>query len=69
MHLGGADEIYTLGGVQAVGAFAIGTEKIKPVTMVVGPGNVFVAEANGEQANIRVRRYGHEDIPYAGVAS
>ena len=45
MHLGGADEIYTLGGVQAIGAFAIGTATINPVTMVVGPGNAFVAEA------------------------
>ncbi len=45
MHLGGADEIYTLGGVQAIGAFALGTERIRPVTMVVGPGNSFVAEA------------------------
>ena len=45
MQLGGADEIYTLGGVQAIGAFAIGTENIRPVTMVVGPGNAFVAEA------------------------
>ena len=45
MQLGGADEIYTLGGVQAIGAFAIGTACIRPVTMVVGPGNAFVAEA------------------------
>ena len=45
MHFGGADEIYTLGGVQAIGAFALGTERIDPVTMVVGPGNAFVAEA------------------------
>ncbi len=45
MHLGGAHEIYTLGGVQAIGAFAIGTPAIRPVTMVVGPGNAFVAEA------------------------
>ena len=45
MQLGGADEIYTLGGVQAIGAFAIGTTCIRPVTMVVGPGNAFVAEA------------------------
>jgi sulfopropanediol 3-dehydrogenase len=45
MHLGGADEIYTLGGVQAIGAMAIGTQTIAPVTMVVGPGNAFVAEA------------------------
>ncbi len=45
MQLGGADEIYTLGGVQAIGAFAIGTACIRPVTMVVGPGNAYVAEA------------------------
>lgn len=45
MHLGGADDIYTLGGVQAIGAFAIGTATIDSVAMVVGPGNVFVAEA------------------------
>ena len=45
MHLGGADEIYTLGGVQAIGAFAIGTPTIRKVSMVVGPGNVYVAEA------------------------
>jgi sulfopropanediol 3-dehydrogenase len=45
MHLGGADEIYLLGGVQAVGAMAIGTETIAPVDMLVGPGNAFVAEA------------------------
>jgi len=45
MHLGGADEIYTFGGVQAIGAMALGTQTITPVAMVVGPGNVFVAEA------------------------
>lgn len=45
MHLAGADEIYTLGGVQAIGAFAIGTASIRPTTMVIGPGNAFVAEA------------------------
>ncbi|MBN8507814.1 MAG: histidinol dehydrogenase [Burkholderiales bacterium] len=45
MHLGGADEIYTLGGVQAIGALALGTQSIPPVTMVVGPGNAFVADA------------------------
>jgi sulfopropanediol 3-dehydrogenase len=45
MHMGGADEIYTFGGVQAIAAMAIGTEKIAPVDMVVGPGNAFVAEA------------------------
>ncbi|MGR3804041.1 histidinol dehydrogenase [Marinibacterium profundimaris] len=45
MHLGGAHEIYVLGGIQAVGAMAIGTETIDPVDMLVGPGNAFVAEA------------------------
>lgn len=45
MDMAGADEIYCLGGVQAVGAMAIGTESIAPVTMLVGPGNAFVAEA------------------------
>ncbi len=45
MHLAGADEIYCLGGVQAVGAMAIGTETIEPVDMLVGPGNAYVAEA------------------------
>src|SRR5882724_11473079 len=45
MHLGGADEIYVLGGVQAVAAMALGTETFKPVDMLVGPGNAYVAEA------------------------
>ncbi len=45
MDLAGADEIYCMGGVQAVGAMAIGTETIAPVDMLVGPGNAFVAEA------------------------
>src|SRR6266446_463285 len=45
MHLGGADEIYTFGGVQAIAAMALGTKTIEPVSMVVGPGNAFVAEA------------------------
>ncbi len=45
MHLAGADEIYVLGGMQAVGAMALGTETIKSVDMIVGPGNAFVAEA------------------------
>ena len=45
MHLGGADEIYAFGGVQAIAAMALGTESIKPVDMLVGPGNAFVAEA------------------------
>jgi sulfopropanediol 3-dehydrogenase len=45
MVLGGADEIYVLGGVQAVAAMALGTETMKPVDMLVGPGNAYVAEA------------------------
>ena len=45
MHLGGAHEIYVLGGIQAVGAMALGTESIAPVHMLVGPGNAYVAEA------------------------
>jgi sulfopropanediol 3-dehydrogenase len=44
-HMAGADEIYCLGGIQAVGAMALGTESIAPVDMLVGPGNAFVAEA------------------------
>lgn len=45
MHLAGADEIYTLGGVQALAAMALGTERIAAVDMLVGPGNMYVAEA------------------------
>ena len=45
MHFAGADEIYILGGVQALCAMAIGTASITPVDMIVGPGNAFVAEA------------------------
>jgi len=45
MKLGGAHEIYVMGGIQAIGAMALGTEMIKPVDMLVGPGNAFVAEA------------------------
>lgn len=45
MHFAGAHEIYVLGGIQAIGAMAIGTETIAPVDMLVGPGNAFVAEA------------------------
>ena len=44
-HLAGADEIYVLGGVQAVAAMALGTETIEPVDMLAGPGNAYVAEA------------------------
>lgn len=45
MHFGGADEIYILGGVQAIASMALGTKLIDPVDMLVGPGNVYVAEA------------------------
>jgi sulfopropanediol 3-dehydrogenase len=45
MHFGGADEIFVLGGVQAVAAMALGTESIAGVDMIVGPGNAYVAEA------------------------
>ena len=45
MHLGCAHEIYVMGGIQAIGAMALGTQTIKPVDMLVGPGNAFVAEA------------------------
>jgi sulfopropanediol 3-dehydrogenase len=45
MDMAGADEIYSLGGVQAVAAMALGTETIEPVDIIVGPGNAFVAEA------------------------
>jgi sulfopropanediol 3-dehydrogenase len=45
MSLAGADEIYVVGGVQAIAAFALGTQSIAPVDMIVGPGNAYVAEA------------------------
>jgi sulfopropanediol 3-dehydrogenase len=45
MHLAGADEIYCMGGVQAIAAMALGTSSIERVSMIVGPGNAFVAEA------------------------
>ena len=45
MHFAGADQILVLGGVQAVAAMAIGTQSIRAVDMLVGPGNMFVAEA------------------------
>ncbi len=44
-HMAGADEIFCLGGIQAVAAMALGTETIAPVDMLVGPGNAYVAEA------------------------
>jgi sulfopropanediol 3-dehydrogenase len=45
MHFGGADEIYCMGGIQAIAAMALGTNSIAPVSMIVGPGNAYVAEA------------------------
>src|ERR671922_744651 len=45
MALGGADEIFLLGGVQAIGAMALGTQTLRAVDMLVGPGNAYVAEA------------------------
>ncbi|MGA8152119.1 MAG: histidinol dehydrogenase [Terriglobales bacterium] len=45
MHFGGADEIYCMGGVQAIAAMALGTKSIAPVAMIVGPGNAYVAES------------------------
>lgn len=45
MHTAGADDLFCIGGVQAIGAFALGTETIRPVDMLVGPGNAYVAEA------------------------
>lgn len=45
MHLAGADEVYVLGGVQAIAALALGTETIDPVSILTGPGNAYVAEA------------------------
>jgi sulfopropanediol 3-dehydrogenase len=50
MHLAGADEIYVLGGVQAIGAMAIGTASVRPCDMVAGPGNAYVAEAKRQLA-------------------
>jgi sulfopropanediol 3-dehydrogenase len=50
MNLAGADEIYCLGGVQAIAAMAVGTETIQPTDMVAGPGNAYVAEAKRQLA-------------------
>lgn len=50
LHLAGADEIYTIGGVQAIGAMAIGTETLAAVDLVAGPGNAYVAEAKRQLA-------------------
>src|SRR5437773_4377074 len=45
MHLAGADELYCLGGIQAIAALALGTETIAPVDFIAGPGNAYVVEA------------------------
>lgn len=45
MHFGGADDIYIIGGVQAIASLALGTQSIDPVDMLIGPGNAYVAEA------------------------
>ena len=64
MDIAGADEIYAVGGAQAIAAFSYGTETIKPVDMIVGPGNRYVAEAKrqcyGQGAEIEERRVGKE---------
>src|SRR5262249_18036218 len=49
MHFGGADDIYVLGGVQAVAAMALGTETIPAVDMLFGPGNAYVAGAKRQR--------------------
>ena len=54
IHLGGAHEIYVIGGIQAVGAMALGTETIEAVHLLVGPGNAFVANAKKE---VLIRRF------------
>ena len=56
MHFGGADEIFVLGGVQAVAAMALGTDTIAPVDMIVGPGNAYVAEAKRQLYRARRHR-------------
>ncbi|TVR49134.1 MAG: histidinol dehydrogenase [Puniceicoccaceae bacterium] len=45
LHLCGAEEVYRIGGVAAIGAMAFGTETIRPVAKIVGPGNAYVVEA------------------------
>lgn len=50
MHMAGADEIYVMGGVQAISALAIGTQTIDPVDLLAGPGNAYVAEAKRQLA-------------------
>ncbi|TCO72682.1 histidinol dehydrogenase [Marinisporobacter balticus] len=52
MHIAGANEIYAMGGSQAIGALAYGTEQIKPVDMIVGPGNQYVTEAKRQVSGV-----------------
>jgi len=54
MYLAGADEIYCVGGVQAIAALALGTEQFAAVDMVVGPGNAYVAEAKRDRKSTRL---------------
>jgi histidinol dehydrogenase len=50
--IAGVDEVYAVGGAQAVGAMAYGTESVRPVDVIVGPGNVYVAIAKREVAGL-----------------
>lgn len=54
MHYAGADEIYILGGVQAIAAMAIGTSTMKKVDFIAGPGNAFVAEAKRQLFGVEI---------------
>ena len=56
-HLAGISEVYRIGGAQAVAALAYGTETIKPVAKIVGPGNAYVAEAKRQVFGIVGHRY------------
>jgi len=69
MHFGGADEIYVLGGVQAVAMMALGTGSVAPVDMIVGPGNAYVAEAKRQlygRVGIDLARGPHRDADHRG---
>jgi len=73
-HLAGADEIYCLGGIQAVGAMALGMEGLDSVDMLVGPGNAYVAEAKRQCSGVsastyspgRPRRWSSPTTPWMG---
>jgi sulfopropanediol 3-dehydrogenase len=62
MHLGGADEIYAFGGVQAIGAMALGTDEVAPVDMIVGPGQRL--RGGGKAAAVRPRRHRSSGRPH-----